>query len=203
MRSATETTPYDFRLALPSTWDRLDLDPSTRRDNIRALVARRIGEAPEKAELRHELENRALQGAEEAEASGAQRMWFLADQVADRPVMATLVATTWAGALSLSRMAARLRASSRPDNFVISVENIELHAGPAVKLRRRAVASPPGTQVQVQTESLQYYVSVPGSEAFLVLAFSTPNVTLVEAFLELFDAIVSTLQWLKRPEEEG
>lgn len=71
---------------------------------------------------------------------------------------------------------------------------VELSAGPAVRLRRRGSAEGPDARV-VEVEMLQYFVVVPGAARLLLLTFSTPNVALADALVELFDAIASTLRW--------
>ncbi len=44
-------------------------------------------------------------------------------------------------------------------------------------------------------ETLQYFIPVPGTARLLVLSFSTPNLSLAPAFLELFDAMAESLHW--------
>lgn len=204
MQRSVAGADLDFRIALPASWIRLDLDPRSRRESVRDLAHGQLGEDPQHAELRRQFEALALKAAEEAEQAGAEKAWFYADRLGDRPVIASLVARWWQadGDRSSHAMIERLNASSRPGNLVVVAEMRELGSGPAIRVRRRVTTRRPETGDRDMTaESVQYYVSVPRVPEFLVLAFSTPNLALVEAFLELFEAIVGTLQWFARAEE--
>lgn len=191
--------PDDFRLALPASWERIDLDPRTRRESISRLVRQRLGDDPERAAFRREVTAMASKAVEEADATGAEAAWFLADEIGGRPVMATLLVTVWQSDHrdpSVDGIVQRLGRSSRPDNVVLRADTIEVAAGRAARIRRRVKTPRPETNGrEVSAEAFQYYVPVPGTDTFLVLGFATPNVTLADAFGELFDAIAGTLQW--------
>jgi hypothetical protein len=42
---------------------------------------------------------------------------------------------------------------------------------------------------------VQYFVPLPGSTDLVLLSFSTPNLGLADAMVELFDAMAESLQW--------
>jgi hypothetical protein len=43
---------------------------------------------------------------------------------------------------------------------------------------------------------LDYQLPVPGTEAHLLLTFSTPLVEIADAMVELFDAVAASLTWM-------
>ncbi|HEY6481285.1 MAG TPA: hypothetical protein VIZ00_14725, partial [Streptosporangiaceae bacterium] len=62
----------------------------------------------------------------------------------------------------------------------------------------RPIQTPAGTALRAQASAtdLSFYVPVPGSGAWLLLAFSGPAGPLAPAMAELFDAIAATLRWV-------
>jgi hypothetical protein len=70
------------------------------------------------------------------------------------------------------------------------------------KKRNRSVSfmqAPAGTGVRTQgaATDLSFYFSVPGSGAWLLLAFSGPEGPLADVMPDLFDAIAATLRWVE------
>lgn len=79
-------------------------------------------------------------------------------------------------------------------------EIVELPAGPAVRLRRRADSGLAGTAGgTAPAAEIQYFLSVPDTDRMLALTFATPNVDLAAQFEELFDTIAGTLEWQWEP----
>jgi len=83
-----------------------------------------------------------------------------------------------------------------PPSRPVPVEAVALDA----KKRNRSVSliqAPAGTGIRTHgsaTDTL-FYFSVPGSGAWLLLAFSGPDGPLASAMADLFDAIAGTLRW--------
>ena len=61
----------------------------------------------------------------------------------------------------------------------------------------RIIQVPAGTCVRAETSAtgLSFYFRVPGSGAWLLLAFAGPDGPLGPAMRELFEAIAGTLRW--------
>ena len=59
------------------------------------------------------------------------------------------------------------------------------------------IQAPAGTGIRAQASATDtsFYFSVPGSGAWLLLAFSGPDGPLASAMADLFDAIAGTLRW--------
>ncbi|GGR11618.1 hypothetical protein GCM10015536_16410 [Streptomyces griseomycini] len=92
----------------------------------------------------------------------------------------------------------RLAADTAVDASVV-----ELAAGTAVRTRRATgqpdVSAPSGVPGSpddaLPSVTLDYQVPVPGTEAHLLLTFSTPLVQIADAMVELFDAVAASLKW--------
>jgi hypothetical protein len=76
---------------------------------------------------------------------------------------------------------------------------VEAMTAEAKKRDRSAhiIRAPAGTAIRAQTSAtdLSLYFPVPGSGAWLLLAFSGPDGPLSPVMTELFDAIAATLRW--------
>jgi hypothetical protein len=80
----------------------------------------------------------------------------------------------------------------------LPIEAVALEA----KKRNRSVSfmqAPAGSGIRAQGSAtdISFYFSVPGSGAWLLLAFSAPEGPLAAVMADLFDAIAATLRWVQ------
>ena len=197
------------RLRTPASWVDLDLDPVTRAASIAAVVEEKaVGER-----VRAMLEA----AAGDAATRGAVFASLFSDTVGGKAMSASLVVSVvdaepddvgggagspGGGGQDSSYDAAALQeirlgiAEDLAADFAEGGGESEiraLDAGPAARVRSRIAVEDgqPATTVDL----VQYFVPFPGGDRLAVLSFSTPNVSLADAFAEVFDAIASTLQW--------
>ncbi len=195
--SSPSRWPSDVRLATPSSWFDLDLDPRTRARSHRRLVTRRIGGGPDGAGLRRQVVHELEAAAGQAVAAGA-RFASVYSEMHDRlPVAATLLGVfrgrmaeqTPDGDPDLRAAAEALRRAT-PSGCC---ELVDLPAGPALR-RRHQVAVERSGRTKL-TDNVEFIVPVPGPGGTLVLEFSTPTLPVADALAELFDAIATSLRW--------
>jgi hypothetical protein len=197
-----QAVPRDVRLATPATWFDLDLDPETSRASITRFVEERAGRSPDRAQIRRELQGWLEQATADARSQGAVFASLLSDTVEGRPVAASLIASLARDGPGrgddrsrVEALAARLARIGGPLAGVPTGIR-ELPAGWAVRARRRTtIESFAFAGHPAEVENLQYFALIPGTTDVLLLSFSTPNLGLADAMVELFDAIAESLQW--------
>jgi hypothetical protein len=172
--------PRSYAVTVPDSWALIPLQPGAREKAIGTLIRRRFsgiaGAATVKAALRRHLTDLA----EAAWQAGGIEFYLSLMHAGPLPVPASLLITLIppppAGPLPIETVAAQ--ASRR--------------SGSA-----RLIASPVGTAVRAQASAadISFYFPVPGSGAWLLLAFSGPAGPLAPAMAGLFDAIAATLRW--------
>jgi hypothetical protein len=182
---------FRYQLVVPDEWFAVELDPRRRDGSVRALVNRQfagIDNAPHlKAQARLELTAKA----EAAYDAGGLDMFLSMQQLAGIPLAASLVVFVIPAPRDGSKATAEQMAESlRDGDREVSV--IGLPAGMSVRVFRRATA---GEQPGGDSASLEVFVPVPGTGAWLLLSFSVPLGPLVPAMTKLFDAICTTLRW--------
>lgn len=192
--------PRSFRVVTPANWLDLDLDPRTSRAATARLVAGAVGGAPAAVSARRQLTSLLRQATRAAADKGAVFSSFLSDVIEGRPVAASLLASMARSDQtegdSLTALAEQLERSQGSQSRPATATVVKLGAGPAVRLRRRTMTEAlSGEGGWAEVESVQYFLSVPGTRNLLVLSFSTPNLALSEAFAELFDAMAESLSW--------
>jgi len=196
--SGATTEVQDFRLAVPANWLTVDLDARTSRRSIARLVEERAGSHPETAESRRQLTQMLQTAAEDAIEQGAVYAAILSTVIAERPVSASLICTvtTSPEPVEVDQVASELRRPHTSPSVPLEVEVVDLPVGRAVRTRGRRIGEMPAPVLRrVEVESLQYFVPVPGAKRLLLLSFSTPNLPIADALVELFDAIAATLRW--------
>ncbi|MCZ4121384.1 hypothetical protein [Streptomyces sp. H39-S7] len=196
---AQPDAPSDYQLLLPDGWFRIDLDPERREGAVDALVERQfrgIDDAPiVKQQVREELRGRAL----EAYKNGGIELYMSMQAAGALTVPASLLVTlvpkeSLGSEVPVDDLAAFLAERGGPAEYQVTVE--ELPAGTAVRTRARTVPAaddPSGSALPVT--SVDYHVPVPGSEAYLLLSFSTPLDPIADAMADLFDAVALSLKW--------
>jgi hypothetical protein len=183
-----------YRLVVPDEWFTVDLDPGPRERSVRALVERQfagIDNAPHlKAQAREEL----LAKAGAAYDGGGLDMFLSLQQIAGIPLAASLVVfLVPAPGDGRAADAGQLAGTLRGDDREVSVT--ELPAGKSVRVLRRSATG--GSEPGADAATLEVFVPVPGSGAWLLLSFCAPIGPLAPAMTKLFDAICTTLRWDK------
>jgi hypothetical protein len=186
------TPGLGYRLVVPDGWFTVDLDPGRRERSVRALVELQfagIDNAPHlKAQAREEL----LAKAEAAYETGGLDMFLSLQQIAGIPLAASLVVfLVPAPEDGRTADAGQLARTLRGDNRKVSVT--DLPAGKSVRVLRRA--GPGSSEQGADAATLEVFVPVPDSGAWLLLSFSAPIGPLAPAMTKLFDAICTTLRW--------
>ena len=198
MSERSSAAAQHFRIGAPANWFTVDLDPATYRRTIRTLIEERLGTGPEYEDARRELFDLIQRFTSDAIEQGAVQAFLLSDKIGERPMAASLMCTVTQtpGPPILDDVAAGLRRSMERQARASDVTRVELPAGSAVRVRARRTADLPGDPGPgIQVETLQYFLVIPGREALLLLSFSTPDIAIGDAFVELFDVIAQSLSW--------
>ena len=186
-----------FRIAAPANWFTLDLNPTTYRENITSLIEQRLGSGPEHEQARRDLFELLDRFTSDAIDQGAIQAFLLSDKIGDRPLAASLVCTVAATPETpvLDDIAAGMRSAAKRGSHS-EVKIVELPSGLAVRTRgRRKAHVPIDSTPAIEVEMVQYFLAVPGRDALLLLSFSTPDLVIVGAIVELFDAMAASLSW--------
>jgi hypothetical protein len=168
------------------------LDPERRARSVRELVERQfagIDNAPHlKAQAREEL----LSRAETAYEAGGLDMFLSLQEIAGIPLAASLLVFLVpppedGQPAEATQLAETLRCEDR------YVSLMDLPAGKSARVLRRGELD--GTQPGTDATTLEVFVPVPSTGAWLLLSFSAPLGPLAPAMTKLFDAICKTLRW--------
>jgi hypothetical protein len=208
MGSAAPTAPLTdrFQLTVPASWYVLELSPEAAEPTLRAAVTSRLGRDPRQRRLARELMAELMKIVRTAQRRGAIYAAGTFEVFEDGPVTATVmvsVVTPPPGArgdllAQLGRM--RPRAAGEPDGAWRDVLPVDLpEVGPAgrvVGLQDLPVSD----EVSVRFVVMHTVIPIPGSDGALVVTCGSPNLLLVDALLDLFDAITGTFRFV---DEEG
>jgi hypothetical protein len=173
-------TPLDYAITVPDSWVLIPLEPTRRAKAISALIRRQFAGTPSAATARAALRRHLTDLAEAAWQTGGIEFYLSLMSAGPLPIQASLLVSL----------------IPPPPSGPLPVEAVALEA----KKRNRSVSviqAPAGTGVRAQTSAadMSFYFSVPGSGAWLLLAFSGPEGPLAPAMADLFDAIACTLRW--------
>ncbi len=204
--------PSSYSLVLPAGWCRLPVRNGAA-EAVSALVDRVTADIPRdraaayRGELRKMLDEQVLA----ARRTGGLDLYLPIAPVGGRPTAASFV---------VSHVAPD--DGPMPDGGDVSVvaelledggsdaEPVELAGATGVRLQRveEPAAEPADGALDRAARHVDYVVPVPGGAGWLVVAFSTPllldsdapvstdgSLRFDDVLVELFDAIVSTLQW--------
>lgn len=177
--------PSDYRLTVPEGWVRVDLQPGVREPALARLVDQQFRGVNNAAHLKRQAREQFLRVARYAYGNGGLELYVSLQTAGGLPLPASLVVTLTPPhdketlRVPPDRLARELAADGGRATL------IELPAGPAVRVHRRAEAT-----------MLDVHVAVPESGAYLILSFSTPLDQLADAMVGLFDSIAGTLRWI-------
>lgn len=172
--------PRDYAITVPRTWTLVPLQPGVREKAISSLIRRQFAGTPGAGGVRAALHRHLTDLSEAAWQTGGIEFYLSLMPAGAVPVQASLVVSL----------------IPPPPSGPLPVEAMAIEA----KKRNRSVSviqAPAGTGVRAQTSAtdLSFFFSVPGSGAWLLLAFSGPDGPLAQLMAELFDAIAATLRW--------
>jgi hypothetical protein len=172
--------PRDYAITVPDTWALIPLDPGLRHQAISSLIRRQFAGNPGASGVRAALRRHLTDFAEAAWQTGGIEFYLSLMTAGQLPLPASLLVSLIppppSGPLPVEAMAAEARKRNRSVTFV---------------------QAPAGTAVRAQgsASDISFYFPVPGSGAWLHLAFSGPDGPLAPAMADLFDAITETLHW--------
>ncbi|MCX4585350.1 hypothetical protein [Streptomyces sp. NBC_01481] len=197
--------PRHFTIRYPDSWWKLDLDPGTRDAAIRrAVQAQAEGFQVERTMLDTMIRS-ARKTAREAHARGAVQA---AGMIQFTDNAEALTATT-----IVMRVVTPEDHSSDLSELILPValKNAKNPLGKGTSANTAEVIELPGigsvgrvTHIEdvdylgrgtVRTALMHTVVPVPNSRDFLVVSSSTPNLSLVDAFFDVFDAISGTVRF--------
>jgi hypothetical protein len=172
--------PRDYAITVPDTWVLIPLQPRFREKAISALIRRQFAGTTGATGVRAALRRHLADLTEAAWQTGGIEFYLSLMTVGPLPVQASLLVTL----------------IPPPPPGPLPLEAVALDA----KKRNRSVSfmqAPAGTGVRTQGSAadISFYFSVPGSGAWLLLAFSGPEGPLAAVMADLFDAIAATLRW--------
>jgi hypothetical protein len=172
--------PRDYAITVPDSWALISLQPGHREKAIGALIRRQFAGTPGSAAVRAALRRHLTDLAEAAWQTGGIEFYLSLMMAGPLPVPASLLVTL----------------IPPPPSGPLSGEAVALEA----KRRNRSVSSVraaagTGVRAQASAADILFYFPVPGSGAWLLLAFSGPDGPLAPAMGGLFDAIAATLRW--------
>jgi hypothetical protein len=178
--------PSDYRLTVPEEWYRIALEPGVREPTIAKVIDQQFRGVGNASQLRGNARGQLLRVAQHAYGNGGMELYVSLQTAGGFPLPASLVVTLTPPHDDPAVLVTPERLAKTLGNSLGQVTIVELPAGQAVRVRRRAEAT-----------ILDVYVPVPESGAYLVLSFSTPLDALADAMIGLFDSVASTLRWIR------
>lgn len=206
MSPVTSVAPVGFTLRVPESWVEFDVWRATRSNLLKRLLDERLAEAPELAPHRSALSRLLREVAEEAESEGAVFCAAMLEPIVDAGFLAaTAMVFHTEGAPdsadnTVEAIAAEVSAQAPSDTSPAwrRVEIVDLSVGRAVRVYGVEVVSssarPPLDGVVMQT-----LVPVPGEAGVLNVVLSSPQTSLVDPMIEVFEAVSNTLAWTPEP----
>lgn len=195
-----------FSMAIPSGWMILPMDPATRDRRIAGLVRHRMGKEDRYAYLRRQYILKLRKVVAEAASNGAFFGAVHSGAIKGVPMMASVLVSmlpqvsdaagnvlTHPEALAADVAAGRGEASQ---GETLEQGVAELQVGMAARIRRRAplgIVSDDGREVIGET--IHYYVPLPEARRTLAMVFSTPMLSVAEAYTRLFDVMALSANW--------
>jgi len=201
--TSTRRAAPGFWLNLPDGW--LPLEPGSERipDQVQRLVELRAQADPRVAEHRGQVEQQLRAALKEARAKELSFGAILATFTADgRPITASLALTRHRspGGADAHRILAELGDQRDKQNTLIELP----YVGTVVRsayLDRTPVELPAGqgrpASVLAEIAVFQYFMPMPGGSDIVVATGATPTLPMREVFGSLFDAILTTFQFVE------
>jgi hypothetical protein len=173
--------PRDYAVAVPDSWALIPLEPGVREKAIGVLIRRQFAGTPSTSGAKAALRRHLTDLAEAARQTGGIELYLSLMKAGPVPLAASLLITlippSPSGPVPAQAVAEEAKKRNR------SVRIMQLAAGTCVR-------------VETSAAGLSFYFCVPGSGAWLLLAFAGPDWPLGPAMKELFEAIAGTLRWV-------
>ncbi|MFJ6982528.1 MULTISPECIES: hypothetical protein [unclassified Streptomyces] len=217
--SATNTTPpsadttstappADYRILLPEGWFRLHVEPGRRERSVDALLDRRFAGVDDAPHIKRLVREKLLEQAAAAFEGGGIELYLSLQEAGPLTIPASLL---------ISLLPPRpdrptpLELAAALGSGGTEASVVDLPAGTAVRTRRTTGGPDhPAPQAaygrpdeSLPSVTVDFQVPVPGTNAHLLLTFSTPLVQIAEAMVELFDAVAASLAWTGAAGEVG
>lgn len=172
--------PRDYAITVPDSWALIPLEPGRREKAISGLIRRQFAGTTGADGVRAALRGHLADLAEAAWRTGGIEFYLSLMMAGALPVPASLLVTLIppppSGPVTAEALAGEAERRNR-----------------SVSLVRASAGS--GVRAQAAAADISFYFPVPGSGAWLLLAFSGPDGPLAPVIAELFDAIAATLRW--------
>ncbi|MFD8815680.1 hypothetical protein ACFV23_30385 [Streptomyces sp. NPDC059627] len=180
--------PADYGLVVPDGWFRIPLEPDGWKGPIRALTERVFDGRDDAVLLKREFSKALLARAEEGYENGGVELYISTTSIGPVPLSSSLLVTVVPPEQDF-----RLDARGRSQQ----IATVELpFVGPATMRRTRTVPDADDSSGdQLPVTVVDYAVGVPGTEAVLLLTFSTPLDMFADAMVDLFEAVTKSLHW--------
>jgi len=201
------SAPARFSLRIPETWFEFDVWRAVRTGDLSRMVDRRLVDLPELRPYRSAILRGLRQLAEDAERRGAVYCAAAADQVGeDGTLLASLMVFSTEGMPepglnTVAAIAAQVstvpRSDSSPDWREVAI--IDLAAGRAVRVRGVSTTTSPDGSEALSVVSMHTLIPIPGADGVLDVVLTSPQLSLCDGLLDLFDAISATLSWEEGP----
>lgn len=202
-----------FWMNLPPGWVPIDPKDTDIPAQVAALVQRRVDEDPEVAKHRGRLEQQIRQALKAARSTAdlsfaALLATFTPDGL---PIAASLTLTRHPtpDGVQAQQVLAELGEQAGKTNslfevpFVGTVVRSEYLERTTVERPTRAGTNRPGEVSQVEVFVVQYYLPTPVGNDVLIATGTTQTLPLREVFAQLFDAIISTFQFVDDGSDSG
>ncbi|MFB7493945.1 hypothetical protein ACFC09_04430 [Streptomyces sp. NPDC056161] len=199
-------------IQVPSTWYEFDVHPATVNRSIREAVAERVKQRPELAEHQAELVGTLKRAAREARRGNVVYSGSMCEIVDGEPMVASVtVSVTTAvhettgvtvptGLDTLMGVLTPIAPGRRPTDPWRRVRVVALpEAGDAARTEGIEDIDIPDDNRSYRVVMMQTLVPFPGADPKVaVISASTPQLSLLQPMLELFDLITSTFRFVYR-----
>ncbi|WP_239311066.1 MULTISPECIES: hypothetical protein [unclassified Frankia] len=200
----------EFSIAVPDSWFEVDLNPVTRRASIDALVRARTRAVPELAENRSAISRMLRNAASDAAAGGALFCGVMAEPVEGTILSASVTVSLlpapeggWTDGDQTNGVAPDAILATLSEKVARSLDDtwtmvtlVDLpRVGRAVRAYGVEDITLPDRAGWIRTTAMQTFVPLPRSDTVVLIACSSPNVVLVDALHDLFDALTATFQF--------
>jgi hypothetical protein len=180
--------PTDYGLVVPDGWFRIPLEPDGWKGPIKALTERVFDGQDDAVLLKREFSKALRARAEEGHDNGGVELYISATSIGPVPLSSSLLVTVVPPGQGF-------RLDARGSSQQISAVELPF-AGPATMRRTRTVpVVDDSSDNRLPVTVVDYAVSVPGTEAVLLLTFSTSLDMFADALVELFEAVAKSLHW--------
>lgn len=189
----------DVRVALPDDWWPIPLASETAiRNSVTELIDRQVAPFGDDAVL-DSVRAALLEQADVARANGAHLLALCRHRHGEIPIPASLV-LRWIDAEPRpdhrpGDRLQELRDALVPDG---SLDLARIPPGPVLRRVRTDRLDLPGTEESIESLVADYWLERPDDGGLVHLAFSSPVLRIRDAWLDLWDAIVSALRWVER-----